>query len=448
MRKPSIAELTGISESRLDCFATHLRAYLFGSTVDGTATGSSRSDMHLDSTNEQSDLAQDAYFSPSKSVRSQQSGNQAVKPNSLFQDSLSPRSSSFKGVLPRNLNSLRNAAREKFRRLGDSHFTVIDSLTTGSSAADACPEQYFDNDKLQGAVRSCSFSPSCVLDSLGTLSAPRTFNPVSQIPQVGTSLLPCYCWCPPGTVPLQSSEEPAQLSSSTLTFPLLPPLSSLLPVTMPSTLSAKTPPFNMVDCSLIDFPSLVPDSLVHLSMSTSQQIPTFTPLMCDSIVHIPVMNVCSSGQGYLVSTGPTISTTIPPLHPQLLNPLIPRTDSVVEKGARETLRLLISGSGQTNPPPLLDVLPAVLTNAAGESSGVLVGGSRDLYSGTRDVNAIASSIAAIGLVSLSGRSEGETSLRYSTNFDSQHEGSGVMSACCTDDEDVIFSGTSMERADL
>lgn len=91
---------------------------------------------------------------------------------------------------------------------------------------------------------------------------------------------------------------------------------------------------------------------------------------------------------------------------------------MVEKGARVTLRLLISGSGQTSP-PLMDVLPAVLTNAADKSSSVLVARSRGLFSGTRDVNTIASSIAAFSLVSLSGRSEGGASLIYKrhSNFD-------------------------------
>ncbi|KAL3650231.1 hypothetical protein CASFOL_006634 [Castilleja foliolosa] len=35
-----------------------------------------------------------------------------------------------------------------------------------------------------------------------------------------------------------------------------------------------------------------------MRLPTSQQLSTFTPLMCDPIVHIPVINVCSSGQGY------------------------------------------------------------------------------------------------------------------------------------------------------
>lgn len=134
MRKPSIAELTGISETRLDYFATRLQVYLVGSIVGETTTGPIGSHMHLDSTSEQSDLVQDAYFLPSKSVQSQRTGNQPVRPSSSFQGNLSPRSSSFKEGFPRNLNCTRNDAKEKLRQRGDSHFLAIDNLTACSSA--------------------------------------------------------------------------------------------------------------------------------------------------------------------------------------------------------------------------------------------------------------------------------------------------------------------------
>jgi hypothetical protein len=161
--------------------------------------------------------------------------------------------------------------------------------------------------------------------------------------------------------------------------------------------------------------------------------------MCDPIVHIPVIDVCSSGQGYLVSAGPAISTTIPPLHSKLVNPLIPETDSMVEKGARETLRLLISGSTQTNP-PLMDVLPAVLTNAD-QSRSIFVSGSRGLYSGTRDVNVIANSFAAMGLVSLPGRSLGDNH----DNTETQPEGSNDSGGPCLGDEGTTFCSDLRER---
>lgn len=114
-----------------------------------------------------------------------------------------------------------------------------------------------------------------------------------------------------------------------------------------------------------------------------------------------------------MSAGPAISTTITPLHSTLVNPLGQETDSVVEEGARETLRLLLSSSSQTNQ-QLMNVFPSVLTSTH-EKQSILVAGSRGFYAGAGagfytgagDVGAIANSISAIGLVSLSEKSMGE-----------------------------------------
>lgn len=452
MRKPSIAELTGISESRLGCFATHLRAYLVGSTLGVTSSSSGGSHKIFGASNEQTDTALEgqSFSTSSKSLRSRHNGSQAVRPNSSFQGSLSPRSSSFKEGLPRSMSSLRTAARDKLRRRGDGHFSAVDNLTIESPVTADSSLNHFENDKRPEIIRSCSLSSSCFLDSLGNLAAPPPMGPASQLPYIGTPLLsPYYCLCPPGASTLQGSGGSIQHPSSGIESTLLPPLASLLPSTMPSSLLTHTPPFNLVDNSSMDFPAFMPDPLVRLPRPTSQQIPTFTPLMCDPIVHIPVIDVCSLGQGYLVSAGPTISTTIPPLHPKLVNPLIPKTDSVVEKGARETLRLLISGSSETNL-PLLDVLPVVLTNAD-DNPSMFVAGSRGLYGGTRDVDVIASSIAAMGLVSLSERSDHETVLRTTCgghgSFNVHEEGSSIAGESCPDDEATFCSVRRDERID-
>lgn len=438
MKKPSIAELTGISESRLGCFATQLRAYLVGSTLGVTPSSSGGSHKFRDATNEPLDTAQGGQFSSmsSKSLRSRHTGPQVVRPSSSFQGSLSPRSSSFKeGGLPRNMSSLRTAAREKLRRRGDSHFPPVDNLCIASPDTANSSLNNFENDKLP-----------TFLDSLGKLTVPLppAVVPASQISYIGAPLLsPYYCLCPLGSSSLQGPANTMQLPSSVIESPLLPPLASLLPATMPTSLLTQTPPYKLVDSPSMDFPAFMPDPLVRLPRPTSQQIPTFTPLMCDPIVHIPVIDVCSSGQGYLVSAGPTLSTSIPPLHPKLVSPLIPKTDSVVEKNARETLRLLISGSSQTNS-PLMDVLPAVLTNAD-ESPGMLVTGSRGLYSGTRDVDVIASSIAAMGLVSLSGRCDGGS---HDNNLNVQEEGPSVSGGeSCSEDGGAFCSVVRKESVD-
>ncbi|BBG98038.1 hypothetical protein Prudu_007337 [Prunus dulcis] len=277
----------------------------------------------------------------------------ATKANSSFQGSLSPRPSSFKEGLPRTLSSLRNISREKLRRRGDMYLSGIDIPTIASSiTVDASCPNNAEIDKRPEVIRS-------FLESLGKLAVPSTLNPASQVPYIVHQIC-------------SSQPELPELPVSSIESALLPPLSSLLQANVPSSMLTTKPPLNLADAPLVDFPAFLPDPLVRLPRPTSQQIPTFTPLMCDPIVHIPVIDICSSGQGYLVSAGPAISTAISPLHPKLVS--IPETDSMVEKGARETLRrLLMSGSTESGS-QLIDVLPAMLSNAH-ENRNLLVGGA-------------------------------------------------------------------------
>lgn len=390
-RRPSIAELTGISESRLDCFAIHLRSYVLGSN-----TQESVASIPASSTGTSLDHPDGTSIS-SKPLRSRHIGSQATKANSAYQGSLSPRSSSFKEGLPRSLWSLKTAAaREKLKRRGDSHLSAVDKLMISLPCDDASSSIQSGSEELP-VSKSCPMAPSSFLESLGKLSISPTLNSASYVTSSGPPLVsPYYCWCPQGVSTMQYPPASPQLTTSSIESPLLPPLSSLLSAARSSSKLTPTPSLSLADVPSLDFPALLPDPLVRLPMLGSQQIPTFTPLMCDPIVHIPVIDFCSSGQGYLVSAGPAISSTIPPLHPKLVNPLIPEPESIVEKGARETLRLLISSSTQGGP-QLMDVLPVVLTNSGGEH----VTGSRGLYSGSSDVNTIANSMATIGLVSVS-----------------------------------------------
>ncbi|KAK9189468.1 hypothetical protein WN943_018065 [Citrus x changshan-huyou] len=404
MRKPSIAELTGISESRLGNLATHLRAYLVGSSslINARAGCPSSLSPSFVTTSALSDSIPNAQCSSIslKSLRSRSSGTQPLKANSLYQGSLSPRSSSFKEGLPRNSSSLRSAAREKLRRRGDGFSSAVDNLT--ATLPVTTDEPYLNQSETDSnrEAKSCQLSSS-FLKSLGKLAVPPISSLASQVPSIGSPLFsPYYCWCPLSSSSLQYPAIPPQLPLSSSSESLsVPPPSSLLSANGSSSLLKSTPPRSLADIPALDFPAFLPDPLVRLQVTSSQQIPTFTPLICDPIVHVPVIDVCSSGQGYLVSAGPAISTTIPPLHAKLVNPLIPEGDSVVENGARETLRLLISSSSQTNP-QLMGVLPAVLTSA-NETQSMFVTGSRGLYCGTRDVDAIGKSIA---LVSLSANS--------------------------------------------
>ncbi|KDP44827.1 hypothetical protein JCGZ_01327 [Jatropha curcas] len=433
-RRPSIADLTGISKSRLDCFATHLRTYLVGSIRENAVC------FPATSLGTNLDLADGTSSISSKSLRSRHVGSQAVKANSSYQGSLSPRSSSFKEGVPRSLSSLKNAAREKLKRRGDSHLSAVDDLMiTFPRNNDASSCIQLENERL-AVINSCPVAPSSFLESLGKLAiSPSLTSAPHVMPSIPPLISPYYCWCPQGASTLQRPSASPQFTTSSTESPLLPPLSSLLSAARPSGLLTPTPSLSLAEIPSLDFPALLPDPLLRLPMPGSQQIPTFTPLICDPIVHIPVIDVCSSGQGYLVSAGPAISSSIPPLHPQLVNPLIPETDSMLEKGARETLRLLISSSAQGNP-QLMDVLPAVLTND--DKKGLHATGSRGLYAGSSDVNAIASSMAAFSLVSLSESTKGDGDAKVIGSCDSfdrsLQDGRSGLDRSCFDDDNTRF----------
>ncbi|XAR71953.1 hypothetical protein NMG60_11018415 [Bertholletia excelsa] len=363
-RKPSLAELTGISESRLDCFATHLRTF-----VDSLAVNNSTQARSIIA-----QLCKSAQPLPSASnpTCSRHFGSQSGQITPLYKDCLSPRSRPFKEGLSQT--SMPNHCR---------------------------------NRKLPDASGVHLFSPNSGLESLGKFSAPPFLgSSASQLPSVGPSLLsPWYCWCPPIASTLQYPVTCPQLHASLTESLPLPPLASLL--------SVPTPPLNVADVPPIDIPPLLPKPL-------SKQIPMFTPLVCDPIVHVPVIDVCSSGPGYLLTTGPTMSIDMPSL---CVKPLIPETESVVERGARETLRLLIGSSSQTNP-QFLDV-PSVLRNT--EKQSVVAAGSPGLCLGCKDVGALMSSIFAGELASLPEKSAGGSLL-------DQLEKSGGPGGSCLDSE--------------
>ncbi|KAK7287174.1 hypothetical protein RIF29_00275 [Crotalaria pallida] len=406
-RKPSFAELSGISKSRLDSFATKLSAFLGESMVGSShhpSTPSSNFTVRCDNAFE------DSYSSSTpKILPSQHSGGQAPEGNAiLYQVSLSPNSTCFKETLPGNLSSLRSNAVDKIKCHGDSHQSAVDKLTNDSGSIKDSSSIHSDSGETPEVTKNCSFPP-CFLGSQGRLTVPLSPASGAEIPQVVSPLFsPYYCWCPPGISTLPSLAALSQSPDTSVESPPLPSGALLLPNTLPASLLEPVRPLNL--STVMDFPPFLPDPLlVRMSMPTSQQIPTFTPLMCDPIVHVPVIDMCSSGQGcYLVSAGPALSTSIPPLHPRLVKPLIPESDPVV-KGARETLRLLMSGSSQGNQQVTMDTLPAILvagsdglysvrdTNPDEKQNSILVAGSHGLYSGT----IIANSIAAMGLVSLS-----------------------------------------------
>ncbi|KAI4339172.1 hypothetical protein MLD38_024139 [Melastoma candidum] len=250
----------------------------------------------------------------------------------------------------------------------------------------------FDDEKSPESTKFDSSAELCFLESLGGWKLPPASSLSSQVSSDCRPVFaPCYCWCPPSSSVLKpsviSSGIPGSLKESSLPSlsPLVPMVSSSLLIPSSSISLANLP---------LELPVFLPDRLPRLPMPSSQPVPTFTPLICDPIVHIPVIDVCSAGQGYLVSAGPGVTAGIAP---KLINPLIPETNSVLEESARETLRLLISSSGSTS-----GGLAGMLSNG-NDVMNAVVAGSKGLYHGRVVVDALSDSLASMGLASESSK---------------------------------------------
>ncbi|XP_042401881.1 uncharacterized protein LOC121991878 [Zingiber officinale] len=361
-RKPSLTCLTGISESHLDSFATHLHAYLLEclSSVEVSPAASGLSETECQPS-----------CSVSRLLRPRTMSAHAGKVHSLCQGSLCRRLNCFKDEKPRISSSIRT--REKVKRHGDAHLStstrsseLIASVSTSSTAVVYLSKQENDN---QSDTDGSSTLSSCLPDipslpsPFASLSPVSIHLPLSQIISSSSSFSPYYCWCPP----CPSSLHPFHISTTPELMPL-PPLSSLLPVV--SSTGASVPaklPIDVAELQALSLPNLVSVPLIPSSISVSlslpcSQLPIFTPFMSDPIVHIPVIDFCSSGQAYLVSAGLAISSVISPLLPGLATPLIPKTESLMEKNAREMLHMLMASAPTVSGPQLMNVLPSVLNN--------------------------------------------------------------------------------------
>ncbi|KAF7016077.1 unnamed protein product [Triticum aestivum] len=447
--RPTLSDLTGISNSRLDAFVTNLHAYLLAPSIgDAKLLGSSTGFLSNSS-------SQGQHLQPpsvvSRSSRSRTSAANATKASSIYQASLSPRSSTFKDGVPRT-SCAKVVGREKLKRRGDwlgPSTALIDAnpLIAKSVKPDSTSE-VCDRDCSKNSV-----TPASSLDL--PLSFPL-LPPLYPLPEEGYSenpFKPYYCWCPPCPSSLQYSVTPLHMPvTSVEPFPQSP-LGSLVSneVSSVSSFSAKLDTTNSPSLNL---PSILHDPSLHLQLPTSivplhgsmvstypllhlpfptsplvpvhgsqvptfpllhlplptspfvslhsSQVPTFTPLMSDPIVHVPVIDMCSSGQAYLVSCGPSITSPVPLL--PSLKPLIPETESLVERSARETLMRLLASTPPSSNPQLVNILPAVLTDVPENISrspnvNMHVGVHRNdlLLSSSWGANVIGSGMAAMEL---------------------------------------------------
>ncbi|KAK4777149.1 hypothetical protein SAY86_005837 [Trapa natans] len=369
-RRPSIADLTGIDESRLESFSTYLRVYHVGTATCKTQVIPSSSPLISAEWKTPGKIAQSS--SPLASISSESQLGHSEVPIRL-----DPKMSSSEEASPRCfLWSSSSIYVEEVKKQSENSFTVVGHSSTATIFCQGpCDLKSGGSVNLEGSNIN-PFSPGFP-ESIGKLAFLSSVSSESQVPFSPQPIVSSYyCWCPPGAFTSQELSISDLLGPSN-DSPLLPPTESVG--------LADLPPF--------DFPAFLPDLPVSLPRSASQQIPTFTPLICDPIVHIPVIDICSTGQGYLVSAGPGVSTPIPPLHSMLVNPLVPDRDSVLEEGARETLRLLLSGSGPTNP-PLMGVLPLPSMVADEKPSSAFVAGSRGMYCGGNNDDAIIFSTSA------------------------------------------------------
>ncbi|KAF9594939.1 hypothetical protein IFM89_035509 [Coptis chinensis] len=369
-RRPSLAELTGIAESRLDCFAVHFHEYLVGSTVSKLQT------IHIsapitstDTAPEPSELDSSDQSSLSKLSFPQLSSSDSLK-DSVIDSCCLP---SVSMLVDANISSTNN------------QMPAEGSIPSSSSLA------FLES-------RGIGATPSAITQLLEGLPSSKDLTGGSYL------FPPYYCSCPPCTSTPIFAELPANVTNSFADCFPLPPLSTLLSANGSRNSFAPLKPPNLLDVTPLDFSTFLSDPVVQLPLSislatvtSSQQIPTFTPLMFDPIVHIPAIGVCSSGQGYLVGAGRAVPATIP-LRSHLVNPSIPDSESMAEKGARDTLQLLLS-SAQTH--PWSRDLPAVLTSAVNSlDHDMLDAGSQNKCSGKTDVDALANSISAMEFVSL------------------------------------------------
>ncbi|KAI5012828.1 hypothetical protein ZWY2020_025094 [Hordeum vulgare] len=452
--RPTLSDLTGISNSRLDAFVTNLHAYLLAPSI-GDAKLLGASTALLSTSSSQGQLLQ-SPSAVSRSSRSRTSAANATKANSIYQASLSPRSSTFKDGVPRT-SCAKVVGREKLKRRGDwlgPSTALIDAnpLIAKSVNLDSTSE-VCDGDCSKNSITS---APSLDLPlSFPLLPSLYPFATQCPLPEDSSEnpFKPYYCWCPPCPSSLQYSVTPLHMPvSSVEPFPQTP-LGSLVSneVSSISSFSAKldtnnSPSLNLP--SILHDPSLhlpLPTSIVplhgsmvstypllhlpfptsplvpvhgsqvpafpllHLPLPTSpfvslhsSQVSTFTPLMSDPIVHVPVIDMCSSGQAYLVSCGPSITSAVPLL--PSLKPLIPETESLVERSARETLMRLIASTPPSSNPQLVNILPAVLTDVPENISrspnvNMHVGVHRNdlLLSSSWGANVIGSGMAAMEL---------------------------------------------------
>uniref|UniRef100_A0A7N0RFD7 Uncharacterized protein n=1 Tax=Kalanchoe fedtschenkoi TaxID=63787 RepID=A0A7N0RFD7_KALFE len=234
-RKPSLAELTGINDSRLDCFATYLRAYFSGSTSDCNSL-------------------------MSKSLRHRSNANQATKSGSPCQSSLGPRPNFFKEGMSRTSFSLKSVVREKLRRRGgEITLSALENITSDSAATFQTFSSQCSQEKHSEVSGLTELPTHCLFESVEKVP-PSLCSSTAGVSSRSAICSPAYCWCPIGSNFLSISGS-LQLPLATAKLRTLPPLSSLLQAGRASSLLTPLSP------PILELPAYLPDPLARLPFS-------------------------------------------------------------------------------------------------------------------------------------------------------------------------------------
>eukprot|EP00249_Psilotum_nudum_P023975 c29045_g2_i1 orf=311-3538(+) len=489
-QRPTLAQLTGIHESRLYSFMLQLRSAVSSpssSLLSSSLSSSSGSHQSPVLSPSSSSLVITPEFSSGTHVSSvgiptitssRQSQrlccNKAsaarlvnsqppthIRPHSGNQCSLSPRVSGFKDGTVKVTTGVRCivSSREKLRKRFETSYctgasglslscrsnnlqsdedlddilntpmsTQISLSIRGDAISDVVTHStglYPSLQSVSCAVRQCSFTreyniplPKQVFNlpfvSSGTPQnlLPSIFGAVTTSPissysltisemplSTATVLAPYYCPCPLCTAALQYTFTPPFLPLKSDTS-VLPVSSSLFSVRSgPALLSQTEISLDRVSISPIPLPV---SSLVNLP--TPLQTSNLPLFFSDPIVHIPVIDIQSGTQSYLVTAPPSISSSvIAPMLPNFLGSIFPDTQAQMERQELPALNFLQSLG--ISPP--WDKPESNGRNSHDKDCLIVGSKSRNLFSSTTETR----------LAAVLGRQTGK--LDFSRGFDGQ-----------------------------
>ncbi|MCO5591815.1 hypothetical protein L7F22_045807 [Adiantum nelumboides] len=355
LQRPTLSQLTGVSESRLNSFVCQLRNNL--AAASASAGFQPSSPLHLSSASSSTPATSTASSSSSTSCGVRQSPR------------LSPRASGFKDGATKGLTNLRSflSSREKHRRrcdkLNPASALSLSSNHCGSSNLDSNPDQICaslpfvscsaavsasEDERVVSQSCLSTSSPfvpglatnvdpylkqafsvplisACPLNSISPMLGGSCFSsnglhlPIpSHLPiPTSTFLAPYYCPCPLRSSALQYTFTPPYLppnsemnNASSSTFYSVKPSSTLLSQTTISLDRGSISPIPLPVASLVNIPMpLQPTSL--------------SSFFSDPIVHIPVVDFQSASKGFLVNApSPVPSSGFPNVLPSFLSNIL------------------------------------------------------------------------------------------------------------------------------